>query len=671
MTEPDKSKYSVLVLGRTMAGKSTLIEHIKSYADPNYTINRSLLGNDLFSKTETTLPFVVESDLPAYEVCHKESGATIGLDDLTTRYAAEEDYHDFLQLRKGLVMKMTPGEVTSRPALFEFRFLDTPGFNDTQNRDFNHATKILDEMISSQHFNLILILVPHAAPLTQDYQVALEYYSDVLRGLHSRIILLNTKVRYEDLHHSNTEFRRQLEEKNTSVFDILQRPMLKPCRIAGEADHLLHRYSSLAIDLVSNKRPVIQCLIRNTIRAILREAMAPPVAVDTSIENIQRMRNVILPYKIAEDLRDKLSSKKISILLLGKTQAGMTSFVEYVKKYADQQYAVDESLLGKGYKSKTAHPTRYEVASNLPTYEVLDANGERINIYKLAELYSDPDDYAEVINNRKVTMRVVPRDSSTPPSRDVEFTFLDTPGVENTDGKDLEQASEILDQMTKARYFNLILIVINTEEHPSQPHQLAFDYYSKVIQALQGHQFNVVFLYTHVRYGNVHPSNVEQQQNLVLRHKAFSHLFRGALRRSAKQSYSRNIKLYPYYHIDFLRTNRTIPRCMQQNTLRDILQLAAASPPSTLDTSTENMDRVWRIPSPQSLEKAQREEIVDRIASLEVVAGKDQAEDRDKEASGDDSEAWSGVDEAEADEYDAYFDDAPKCLTDDLGPSEE
>lgn len=129
-------------------------------------------------------------------------------------------------------------------------------------------------------------------------------------------------------------------------------------------------------------------------------------------------------------------------------------------------------------------------------------------------------------------MRVVPQNSNTPLSRDVDFTFLDTLGVENTDGKDLEQASEILDQMTKARYFNLILIVINTEEHPSQPHQLAFDYYSKVIQALQGHHFNVVFLYTHVRYGNVHPGNVEQCKNLALRHRAYSHLFRGALRRS-------------------------------------------------------------------------------------------------------------------------------------------
>lgn len=289
-----------------MAGKSTLIEHIKSYADPDYAIDRSLLGNDLFSKTETTLPFVVESDLPAYEVFYKESGAIIDLDDLASRYSDEDDYRDMLGLRKGVAMRMKPEETGHPLALFEFRFLDTPGFNDTKHRDFNHATKILDEMISSQHFNLILILVPNATALTQEYQVALEYYSDVLRGLHSRIILLHTKVEYVNLHHANTDFHRRLENKNTSVFDILQRPMLKHCRLAaGEGDQPRHRYSSLTIDLVSNKRPVVQCLIRKTIREILKEAMAPPVVVDTSTENIQRMRNVILPYKASEELRER------------------------------------------------------------------------------------------------------------------------------------------------------------------------------------------------------------------------------------------------------------------------------------------------------------------------------------------------------------------------------
>ncbi|KAF9276642.1 hypothetical protein BGZ74_003570, partial [Mortierella antarctica] len=640
----EKTKYSVLVLGRTQAGKSTLIEHIKTYVDPSYSIDWSLIGNDIASKTETTLPFIVETDLPAYEVCHKDSGGIMNLDDITTRYKDEEDYRDTLDLRKGLIMRKKPGDLGMSPALFEFRFLDTPGFNDTKDQDFNHATKILDEMISSQHFNLILILVPNATALTQEYQVALEYYSDVLRGLHSRIILLHTKVEYALLHHSNADFHRKLEEKNATVFDILQRPFLKPCPIAmEEGDRRLHHYSSLTVDLVSNKRPVIQCLIRKTIREILKEAMAPPVVLDTSAENIKRMRKVILPYKASKELREKAkllrildephcdsppvqtsepldSGKKVSVLLLGRTAAGMSTFVEFFKQYVDQQYEIDLSLVGNGYISTTPHPVRHVVKSSLPSYEVIDTNGTRIDIDNLAAENEDVYDYMDALKNRKVTMQPVSPDPGIPPPQDVEITILDTPGIENTEGKDFEQAPRIMEEIIKMQSLNLIIIVVNSQDHPSTTQQLAFDYYSKVIQTLQGHHSNVVFLYTNARYEENHPSKANHLTNMDLRHKAFSQLFRGGLRNGTKMrsfsEYSDSVELYPRYTIDLSIYHRSIPRCLMLNSLRDILQLAAANTPAVFDTSRENLDRVWNIPYPEGLNKDQRNKILGPMKAL-------------------------------------------------------
>ncbi|KAG0328280.1 hypothetical protein BG000_000552, partial [Podila horticola] len=642
---PEKTKYSVLVLGRTQAGKSTLIEHIKSYVDPNYSIDWSLIGNDIVSKTETTLPFVVESDLPTYEVCYKDSGDIMDLNDITTRYKDEEDYRDTLDLRKGLIIRKKPGDMNMSPALFEFRFLDTPGFNDTKDQDFNHATKILDEMISSQHFNLILILVPNATALTQEYQVALEYYSDVLRGLHSRIILLHTKVEYALLHHSNANFHRKLEEKNASVFDILQRPFFKPCPIAmEEGDLRLHHYSSLTIDLVSNKRPVIQCLIRKTIREILKEAMAPPVVLDTSAENIKRMRKVILPYKASKELREKAkllrilddphwrdsppvqtsepldSRQKVSVLLLGRTAAGMSTFIEFFKQYVDQEYSIDRNLVGNGYISTTPHPIRHVVRSFLPSYEILDINGTRIEIDNLAAEHEDIYDYMDALKNRKVTMQSVSPDPGTPPPQDVEITFLDTPGIENTEGKDFEQAPRIMEEIIKMQSLNLIIIVVNSLDHPSTTQQLAFDYYSKIIQTLQGHQSNVVFLYTNAKYEENHPSKVKYLANMDLRHKAFSQLFRGGLRNGAKMrsiyEYNDSVELYPCYTVDLSIYHRPIPRCLMLNSLRDILQLAATNTPAVFDTSRENLDRVWNIPYPEGLNKGQRNKILGLVKAV-------------------------------------------------------
>ncbi|KAF9016680.1 hypothetical protein BGZ52_005668, partial [Haplosporangium bisporale] len=125
-------------------------------------------------------------------------------------------------------MRMKPGNIDNPPALFKFRFLDTLGFNETKQRDFTHANNFLNEMIKSQRFKLTRILAPHVGALTQEYKEALEHSSDVLRGLHSSIILFHTKVEYLHLHHSSAVFHQNMEVKNDLVGDILQRPLLKP-----------------------------------------------------------------------------------------------------------------------------------------------------------------------------------------------------------------------------------------------------------------------------------------------------------------------------------------------------------------------------------------------------------------------------------------------------------
>lgn len=339
----------------------------------------------------------------------------------------------------------------------------------------------------------------------------------------------------------------------------------------------------------------------------------------------------------------------------------MSTFIEYVKKYVNQEYAVDENVIGRGNTSTTAQPTRHIIKSNLPAYEVLDAKGARIDIYNLANVYPDVDDYADALKDRKVKMQVAPHDPSTPPPKEVEITFLDTPGIENTEGKDVEKAPGIMEEVTRTRSFNLIIIFINSQDHPSTLQQLSFDYYSKVIQQLQGHHSNIIFLFTHVKYEENHPSYLKQVKNMEIREKAFSHLFREALRnRTRPRLRSKGIRLYPCYHIDLFYNLRTIPRCMMQNTIRDILQLAAAKRSSTMDTSNENLDRVWGIPRPESLEREKREKILARIASLEESLGEDLVEGEAIEASGDDSEDWSDIDDPEAADYEAYFKDTPK-----------
>lgn len=170
--------------------------------------------------------------------------------------------------------------------------------------------------------------------------------------------------------------------------------------------------------------------------------------------------------------------------------------------------------------------------------------------------------------------------------------------------------------MAKMRYFNRIIVVINCEETPSVSHQLAFNYYSKVIHTFQGHHSNIVFLYTHVEYDRCHHSNTDHLAVMALRHKAFSQLFRCQGPHSREEVTKATVEPYPMYNIDFDKRQRPIARCMRLTTLREILTDVVNSPCVFLDTSTHNMEQIRATTHPDDLNKAQRNKILETTRAI-------------------------------------------------------
>lgn len=313
----------MLILGSSQTGKSALIEHIRCYADPDYVINESLLGNGITSKTESTTPILINSNLPIYEVYRKDTGEIFDLKNLATKYEHKEDYRDILLSRSDNVeMRQIPQDLDASSQSMEFRFLDTPGLNGTQDRDSEHAANIVKEVVNTRSFNLIVFVISSQNPLTKEKQLAIEYFALVLRGLHSKVVFLYTHVDYSDTHSTNkthhldmsmrnkalsTLFRRHdsgsgfnensVTESNTTERDITEGDI---------AERDIKLYPSFNINLVTQNRPIVQCLIRSTIREILTMAMAPPAVLDTSTLNIERIRGV--PYPNIEQ-RKKFESE--------------------------------------------------------------------------------------------------------------------------------------------------------------------------------------------------------------------------------------------------------------------------------------------------------------------------------------------------------------------------
>ncbi|KAF8998901.1 hypothetical protein BGZ52_010621, partial [Haplosporangium bisporale] len=258
----------------------------------------------------------------------------------------------------------TPSEIV------EFRFLDTPGFLDTSDRDGSHAVNIINEMINTRTFNLIVVILSYKQLLTQEQQLALEYYADIFKGLHSRIMFLHTHVDYADVHHTNTTHHLNLRMKNKALSKLFRRYDSET--VFDEDD--FQEYPSLTIDLVSKKRPIINCLIRNTIREILKMATQPAVVLDTSIQNIDRIRAITHPSNFNDEQRKESKARfateaaklekpaegeeetdaggqeleQINILLIGDMQSGKTSLVETFRLYADPAYTAKTEHITQG-----------------------------------------------------------------------------------------------------------------------------------------------------------------------------------------------------------------------------------------------------------------------------------------------------------------------------------
>ncbi|KAF9307838.1 hypothetical protein BG003_000131 [Podila horticola] len=265
--------------------------------------NSSLLGNGNFSRTATTQKFHLESTLPEYQIVKMRDGVLANVVHLDELFDDEDEYRKMLNVREHeYILWPAPRDPCQAPAeMIEFNILDTPGLNHTDENDSGHADDIVDEIIATRSFNLILILVNYQNAVAVEQQDALEYYSDVLTGLHSNITFLYTHIDYANCHPSNTIHHRDLQTKNKFLHYIFRRAdnadgsKMNDREAALKIEHY-EEYPSFAIDFRKSKRPVTQCLIRNTLREIFQLAvMNPPAVLDTSAENIKRMKSIVHP----------------------------------------------------------------------------------------------------------------------------------------------------------------------------------------------------------------------------------------------------------------------------------------------------------------------------------------------------------------------------------------
>ncbi|KAF9277381.1 hypothetical protein BGZ74_003378, partial [Mortierella antarctica] len=252
------------------------------------------------------------SNLPAYEVQRKNDGSIINLQNLQARFKNEDDYLKLIAgCEKDYTLRISQDPQYLPSQLIEFQFLDTPSLNDTDQRDTVFAGNIIKEIINTQSFNLILIIVSAKCTLSKEFGFTLEYYSNMLEGLHTNMAFLHTPVDYANCHYSKTEYHDRMatrHHKFSNIFrDCTYAP--NPHKTVEESTSMdidSAAYRSFTINMHMGKRPIIQCLIQNMLQEILQFMVAnAPVDLDTSEENIVQIKGMVHPDEANQEYHNQ------------------------------------------------------------------------------------------------------------------------------------------------------------------------------------------------------------------------------------------------------------------------------------------------------------------------------------------------------------------------------
>ncbi|KAG0334468.1 hypothetical protein BG000_008305 [Podila horticola] len=406
---------------------------------------------------------------------------------------------------------------------------------------------------------------------------------------------------------ANPEERSRVDQPSLSLSSLL----------SDDEDESQARRKSIGIITETTLEKVLSCQVPSP--PVIEEDdrckndEPPSAAQETPTADLTRPKSPERPSTSKED------KPQYSILMFGRTQAGKSKFIEFAKEYADPDYNIDWTLIGNNVVSKTGDTKNLTITSDFPTYEVchMDSNMP-IDTEALCHSCADMDDYEDAINNRKTTLKLAEKNPKPLSLGSVTIQVLDTPGINDTNYRDMEYSHKIIKEMVGIQSFNLIVVIVKFESAITQEQQVAFNYYSRVIHALQGNHSNVVFVYTHVAYKCRHHTNTAHRDSLGRQHGAFSCLFHEGAH-SSKEVFDLETAMkdkdgdkYPHYTIDLDERHRPICRYMMQQTLRDILQLATTKPAVPFDISHENLDRVWAIkhPDEKNIKRRQKERAI-------------------------------------------------------------
>ncbi|KAF9274898.1 hypothetical protein BGZ68_000273 [Mortierella alpina] len=264
--------------------------------------------------------------------------------------------------------------------------------------------------------------------------------------------------------------------------------------------------------------------------------------------------------------RDRLRDvPTYNVLLIGQSQSGKSTFLEAIQQYEDPRYIVDSSRIGRGNIAHTTEPRVVEIETCLPAYKVYEANQEGRQEIDMKHYLEETvlDDFKALL--RRQEGLEVTAESSTSCSR---FRIIDTPGLDDSDGRDVEILGRIFSVIAKLGHLHLVVITDSHKALLAPGYKAALKTYSTLFSTMHG---LMVFVGTHIsnKYQHAGLKNSEFNTQLTERTDIISDIMG---------------RSFPQFKIDCnLKERRPFHICVTRNTIRDILHTATIKTAVKLD----------------------------------------------------------------------------------------
>ncbi|KAG0229032.1 hypothetical protein B0O80DRAFT_428831 [Mortierella sp. GBAus27b] len=295
---PEIPTYNILFLGPTQSGKSTFIEFVKQYVDPEYVPNDERIGYGNESHTQNVNMEAVTTTLPIYRLFDTVEGCEVSVSRALSSQT-DNDYRSLL--RRHIDLELLPDERPGSQAC-HFRLFDTPGLDDTKGNDIQNIARTFSALSMVDEFHLVVITDSHHVPLSVSQKTAFRTYFELFRELKTLITVVHTKVQYLYRHPANTRFEAKLTARSQYFNELMGRTV-----------------PTKRIDCDLDERGLVQtCLTRNTIREILEMARVkvPVVRNKAVVQKTPMMRTV--DRIVYDKYKAKLESVEQSCEALGE-----------------------------------------------------------------------------------------------------------------------------------------------------------------------------------------------------------------------------------------------------------------------------------------------------------------------------------------------------------------